>query len=186
MISASFDNIMKQADESITALEESFKDDAETIFSDMRYGFISGALKESIDRTVPRRIDISDNIDKVVTNKYLGFPILFIFLWLLFQLTFSLGEYPMRLIEFGVKYLGIFINGLLPSGPVKDMIIDGIISGVGGVIVFLPNILILFMGISFMEDTGYMARAAFIMDKVMHKLGLHGKSFIPLIMGILT
>jgi ferrous iron transport protein B len=149
----------------------------------MRYGFISGALKESTVKTAPKRIDLSEKIDKVVTNKYLGFPILFVLLWALFQITFSLGEYPMRLIESGVKHLGIAINGLLPSGPVKDMIIDGVIGGVGGVIVFLPNILILFIGISFMEDTGYMARAAFIMDKIMHKMGLHGKSFIPLVMG---
>ena len=178
-----FDEIAEQAAESRIELEKKFNDDIETILSDMRYGFISGALKESTAKTAPKRIDLSEKIDKIVTNRYLGFPILFVFLWALFQLTFSLGEYPMRLIESGVTQLGIAINGLLPSGPVKDMIIDGIIGGVGGVIVFLPNILILFIGISFMEDTGYMARAAFIMDKIMHKMGLHGKSFIPLVMG---
>jgi ferrous iron transport protein B len=178
-----FEEIAEQAAKSRAELENKFKDDIETLLSDMRYGFISGALKESTVKTAPKRIDLSEKIDKVVTNKYLGFPILFVLLWALFQLTFSLGEYPMRLIESGVKHLGIAINGLLPSGPVKDMIIDGVIGGVGGVIVFLPNILILFIGISFMEDTGYMARAAFIMDKIMHKMGLHGKSFIPLVMG---
>ncbi len=178
-----FEEIAEQAAKSRAELGNKFKDDIETLLSDMRYGFISGALKESTVKTAPKRIDLSEKIDKVVTNKYLGFPILFVFLWALFQLTFSLGEYPMRLIESGVKHLGIAINGLLPSGPVKDMIIDGVIGGVGGVIVFLPNILILFIGISFMEDTGYMARAAFIMDKIMHKMGLHGKSFIPLVMG---
>lgn len=178
-----FEEIAEQAAKSRAELENKFKDDIETLLSDMRYGFISGALKESTVKTAPKRIDLSEKIDKAVTNKYLGFPILFVLLWALFQLTFSLGEYPMRLIESGVKHLGIAINGLLPSGPVKDMIIDGVIGGVGGVIVFLPNILILFIGISFMEDTGYMARAAFIMDKIMHKMGLHGKSFIPLVMG---
>lgn len=180
---SNFDEIAEQAAKSRIELEKKFNDDIETILSDMRYGFISGALKESTTKTAPKRIDLSEKIDKIVTNKYLGFPILFVFLWALFQLTFSLGEYPMRVIESGVKHLAIAINGLLPSGPVKDMIIDGVIGGVGGVIVFLPNILILFIGISFMEDTGYMARAAFIMDKIMHKMGLHGKSFIPLVMG---
>jgi ferrous iron transport protein B len=180
---SNFDEIAEQALRSRIELEKKFNDDIVVILSDMRYGFISGALKEAIAKTAPVRIDISEKIDKVITNRYLGFPILFIFIWALFQLTFSLGEYPMRIIESGVMYLGLAFNSVLPAGPLKDMIIDGIIGGVGSVIVFLPNILILFMGISFMEDTGYMARAAFIMDKIMHKMGLHGKSFIPLIMG---
>jgi ferrous iron transport protein B len=180
---SNFDEIAEQALKSRIELEKKFNDDIVVILSDMRYGFISGALKEAIAKTAPMRVDISEKIDKVITNRYLGFPILFVFIWALFQLTFSLGEYPMRVIESGVMYLGLAFNSVLPSGPLKDMIIDGIIGGVGSVIVFLPNILVLFMGISFMEDTGYMARAAFIMDKIMHKMGLHGKSFIPLIMG---
>jgi ferrous iron transport protein B len=177
-----YDAIIEQAGKSRETIEKTFNDDPVTVFSDMRYGFISGALKEAVAKTSPKRVDISEKIDYIITNKYLGFPLLFIFLWLLFQMTFTLGQYPMRLIERGVAALGSLLR-VLPAGPLKDMIIDGIIGGVGGVIVFLPNILILFMGISFMEDTGYMARAAFIMDKIMHKMGLHGKSFIPLVMG---
>ena len=175
--------VLEQAAKSRALLERKFDDDIETIFSDRRYGFIAGAVRESVRKTAPRRVDVSDRIDRFVTNRYLGFPILFLFLWALFHLTFALGEYPMNLIESGVHPLGLAVERLVPAGPLKDLIIDGIIGGVGGVIVFLPNILILFMGISFMEDTGYMARAAFIMDRVMHTLGLHGKSFIPLIMG---
>ncbi len=177
-----YNAIIEQAEKSRAAIEKKFNDDPVVVFSDMRYGFISGALKEAVEKTSPKRVDISEKIDYIITNKYLGFPLLFIFLWMLFQMTFTLGEYPMRLIERGVAALGSLLRGL-PAGPIKDMIVDGIIGGVGGVIVFLPNILILFMGISFMEDTGYMARAAFIMDKIMHKMGLHGKSFIPLVMG---
>lgn len=175
--------VLEQAGKSRALLERKFDDDIETILSDRRYGFIAGAVRESVRKSAPRRVDVSDRIDRFITNRYLGFPILFLFLWALFHLTFALGEYPMNLIESGVHHLGLAVERLVPAGPLKDLIIDGVIGGVGGVIVFLPNILILFMGISFMEDTGYMARAAFIMDRVMHTLGLHGKSFIPLIMG---
>ncbi len=175
--------IMEQVAKSRSVLERFFDEDIETIISDRRYGFIAGAVRESVKKTAPRRVDVSDNIDRVITNRYLGFPILFLFLWALFHLTFALGEYPMNLIETGVHHLGLAVERLMPAGPLKDLLVDGVIGGVGGVIVFLPNILILFMGISFMEDTGYMARAAFIMDRVMHTMGLHGKSFIPLIMG---
>lgn len=175
--------ILERVAKGRAALERQFDDDIETILSDRRYGFIAGAVRESVRKTAPRRVDVSDRIDRFVTNRYLGFPILFLFLWALFHLTFALGEYPMGLIESGVRHLGLVVERLMPAGALKDLIIDGVIGGVGGVIVFLPNILILFMGISFMEDTGYMARAAFIMDRVMHTLGLHGKSFIPLIMG---
>ena len=122
-------------------------------------------------------------IDNIVTNKYVGFPMFLLFLYVMFQVTFSLGQYPMDWIEVGVGELGSFVSSTMADGPLKDMLSDGIIGGVGAVIVFLPQILILYMFISFMEDSGYMARVAFIMDKLMHKMGLHGKSFIPLIMG---
>jgi ferrous iron transport protein B len=125
----------------------------------------------------------SDRIDQILTNKFLGFPIFIIFLWLMFQSTFTLGEIPKNWINLIVAWIGGGVSTILPAGPVKDLFVDGIISGVGSVIVFLPNILILFFFISLMEDTGYLARAAFIMDKLMHKMGLHGQSFIPLIMG---
>ena len=119
----------------------------------------------------------------ILTHKIWGFPLFIFFLWIMFQLTFSLGSYPMNWIDTGVGLLSGFFEKILPDGSLRDLLIDGIFGGVGGVIVFLPNILILFFCISLMEDTGYMARAAFIMDKLMHKIGLHGKSFIPLIMG---
>lgn len=122
-------------------------------------------------------------IDSFVTNKLFGFPIFIFLMWLMFEATFSIGAYPMEWIENGVAWLSEIIGNYMPSGPLKDLLIDGILGGVGGVIVFLPNILILYLFISFMEDSGYMARAAFIMDKIMHKIGLHGKSFIPLVMG---
>ena len=177
------EKIMEQVRESRKLLEERFDDDIETIISDSRYGFITGALLESVKKTPLQRTDISERIDQVVTHRFMGLPLLFIFLWALFHLTFALGEYPMELIEKGVHLLGRFTETVMAPGPLRDMITDGIIDGVGSVIVFLPNILILFMGISFMEDTGYMARAAFIMDRIMHTMGLHGKSFIPLVMG---
>ncbi|MBP5365671.1 MAG: ferrous iron transport protein B [Bacteroidales bacterium] len=157
--------------------------DLETYMTDMRYGFIDGALSETFVGRVRTKESKSQRIDNVLTHRFWGIPIFVALIWLMFEATFSLGQYPMDWIDAGVEWLGDFVSGLLPDGPVKDLLVDGIITGVGGVIVFLPNILILFLFISFMEDTGYMARAAFIMDKMMHKMGLHGKSFIPLIMG---
>lgn len=178
-----FQKIFDQVKISRNKMEKLIKDNIETYLSDMRYGFISGAIKESITKIPVKRRDISEKIDLVITNKYLAFPILGLFMWSLFHLTFSIGEYPMHWIERGVELLSHALTISLPEGQLKRLIIDGILGGVGGVIVFLPNILILFMGISFMEDTGYMARAAFKMDRIMHKLGLHGKSFISLVMG---
>ena len=119
----------------------------------------------------------------IFLNRYAGFPLLFLSIFLLFQMTFSLGEYPMHLIEKSVAFLAHFVSIHMTPGPLKDMLTEGVISGVGGVIIFLPNIMLLFAGISFLEDSGYMSRAAFLMDGIMHKLGLHGKSFIPLVMG---
>ncbi|TAL35002.1 MAG: ferrous iron transport protein B [Spirochaetes bacterium] len=175
--------IESQATGGRTRLERAFGEPIDVIFSDARYGFISGAVHETVKKTAVTRADMSDSIDMVLTNRYLGFPILFVFLWLLFHLTFTLGEYPMTLIEGMVASLAGAADSVLSPGPLKDLLVEGVIGGVGGVIVFLPNILILFAGISFMEDTGYMARAAFIMDRIMHTIGLHGKSFIPLVMG---
>ena len=160
-------------------------DDSETVVTDAKYGFIHGALteaayKEGTQQDVYR---LTHTLDSLLSNKYLGFPVFFLLLYIMFQTTFSLGEYPMDLIEQGVDWLGGVVQTLLPDGPLRSMIVEGVIGGVGAVIVFLPQILILYLFISFMEDSGYMARAAFIMDKLMHKMGLHGKSFIPLIMG---
>ena len=150
-----------------------------------KYGIIHGALHEAgcEEGTRTDTYQLTHVLDSLITNKYVGFPIFFLFLYIMFEVTFTLGQYPMDWIEAGVNALGGLVKSTMPDGPLKDMIADGAIAGVGAVIVFLPQILILYFFISFMEDSGYMARAAFIMDKLMHKMGLHGKSFIPLIMG---
>lgn len=164
-------------------LENIYSEDSETIITDAKYGFIDGALKETYLGEIESKNTYSQKIDRWITDKYWGFPIFLAFMLLMFEATFAIGQFPMNWIESGVSWLGIFLGNAIPEGSFKHLITDGIIGGVGGVIVFLPNILILFFFISLMEDTGYMARAAFIMDKLMHKIGLHGKSFIPLIMG---
>ncbi len=160
-----------------------FDDDPEITFTDERYGFIAGIVKEVMTTSTMQRIDISRNIDMVLTNRFLGFPIFIFFIWAMFQLTFTLGAYPMEWIETGIGMLSGFMGARLPDSILKDLLIDGIIAGVGSVIIFLPNILILFFCIAIFEDTGYMSRAAFLMDKIMHLIGLHGKSFIPMLMG---
>ncbi len=175
--------IMAQVDRSRNHVLSIFQEDAETVIAEARYGFIAGALKETMRLSAAAKKTISDKIDQVLTNRILGFPILFFFMYLLFQGTFSIGAYPVEWIEKGVDLLAGLVSSSLPEGLLRDMLVDGVIGGVGGVIVFLPNILLLFLGISLFEDTGYMARAAFIMDRIMHTLGLHGKSFIPLLMG---
>lgn len=169
-------------DNEVKYIEDTLKEDTESVLTNARYGFVAGGLKQTLKEKLFES-DVTRMIDAVVTNKYIGFPVFFFFMWVMFECTFRLGGYPMEWIENGVAVLGNFIRGNMVDGMLKDLIVDGIIGGVGGVIVFLPNILILYAFISFMEDSGYMARAAFIMDKVMHKMGLHGKSFIPLVMG---
>ena len=164
---------------------EETKTDAETAIMDAKYGFIHGALTEAAYTEGEKKdtYRMTHAIDNVLSNKFLGFPIFFCILFVMFQTTFTLGQYPMDWIEAGVSALGEWVEGALSEGPLRSMLVDGVIGGVGSVIVFLPQILILYFFISMMEDSGYMARAAFIMDKLMHKMGLHGKSFIPLIMG---
>lgn len=184
-IKENFDNakeILEYSNSQIKEVEDRLNEDTESILTNARYGFIAGALKETFKQKT-HQSESTRIIDAVITNKYLGFPIFFLFMWIMFECTFRLGAYPMEWIENGVGLLGDYVRSVMSDGMLKDLIVDGIIGGVGGVIVFLPNILILYAFISFMEDSGYMARAAFIMDKVMHKMGLHGKSFIPLIMG---
>jgi ferrous iron transport protein B len=160
-----------------------FEDEPETLIAEARYGFISGALKETMRLSAVAKKTLSDRIDQFITNRVLGFPIFLFFMYLLFNGTFTLGAYPVGWIEAAVEFLAGVASRILPEGYLKDLLVEGVIGGVGGVIVFLPNIILLFLGISLLEDTGYMARAAFIMDRVMHTLGLHGKSFIPLLMG---
>lgn len=156
----------------------------ESAIVDAKYAFIQGALKETYKPSseTPKKT-LTDRIDSIITNKWLAFPIFILILYVMFEATFKLGEYPMMWIEWLVEKFALFISTTMPEGLFKDLIVDGIIGGVGSVLVFLPNILILYMFISLLEDSGYMARAAFIMDKLMHRMGLHGKSFIPMIMG---
>lgn len=164
-------------------IREVMNEDSEQAITDAKYGFISGALRETFVDNHQDKERMTRVIDAIVTHRVWGFPIFFLFMFLMFEVTFVLGAYPQDWIESLVNVIGTFISNNMAEGPLKDLLIDGIIGGVGGVIVFLPNILILYLFISLMEDSGYMARAAFIMDKIMHKMGLHGKSFIPLIMG---
>lgn len=177
--------IFQHRDTAAQRVKEETHNDCETAIMDAKYGFIHGALEESGYTTGDKKdtYQTTHLIDKILTNKYLGFPIFFLILLLMFTATFVIGQYPMDWIDAGVAWLGDFISQNMPDGPVKAMLVDGVIGGVGAVIVFLPQILILYFFISYMEDSGYMARAAFIMDRLMHKMGLHGKSFIPLIMG---
>ena len=178
-------DILAARDMAASRIKEEMDIDSETAIMDAKYGFIHGALGE-VGYEVGKKADTYSTthvLDNIITHRYLGFPIFFALLWLMFQTTFSLGQYPMDWLEAGVAWLGDTVGTLLPDGPLRDMLCDGVIGGVGAVIVFLPQILILYTFISFMEDSGYMARAAFIMDRLMHKMGLHGKSFIPLIMG---
>lgn len=170
-------------DEESKRIEKTLKEDPSSAIASAKYGFISGALHETMEGASKIKEKATEIIDAFVTNKLFGFPIFIFLMWLMFWATFSLGSYPMEWIEMGVAYLADAVSTYMPDGSFKDLIVDGVIGGVGGVIVFLPNILILYLFISFMEDSGYMARVAFIMDKLMHKIGLHGKSFIPLVMG---
>lgn len=179
------DEILEHRDEAAKRVKEETKEDSETAIMDAKYGFIHGALAEAGYTTGKGKdtYQLTHLLDRILTNRFVGFPIFIALLALMFFVTFNLGAYPMDWIDQGVGLLGELVGTYMPAGPVKDMLVDGIIGGVGAVIVFLPQILILYFFISFMEDSGYMSRAAFIMDKLMHKMGLHGKSFIPLIMG---
>lgn len=176
-------DILNVRDKVSADIQKSLNEDSEQALTDAKYGFITGALKETFTDNHLEKEQTTKVIDSIVTHRIWGYPIFFLFMYIMFECTFALGEYPMMGIEWVVEQVSNVMHGLLPEGPLKDMVIDGIIGGVGGVIVFLPNILILYFFISIMEDSGYMARAAFIMDKIMHRMGLHGKSFIPLIMG---
>ena len=176
-------SVVKVADEQRKQIEKQYNEDAATIISGAKYGFVRGALLETYTQGKDKDKQPAYSADKILTNRWLGFPILVFFLWFMFQMTFTLGAYPQAWLESFFGWLGDVITRVLPDGIIKDLLVDGIIAGVGGVCSFLPNILILFFFISILEDTGYMARAAFIMDKLMHRMGLHGKSFIPYIIG---
>lgn len=177
--------ILKARDTEALNISKAMGEDSEQAIADAKYGFITGALKETFtdNHQEQEKEQTTRVIDNIVTHRIWGYPIFFLFLYIMFEGTFVLGEYPMMGIEWLVEQIGNLISHTMPEGSLKDLLVDGIVGGVGGVIVFLPNILILYFFISFLEDSGYMARAAFIMDKIMHRMGLHGKSFIPLIMG---
>ena len=176
-------DILEETQDLRKYLVSRFDDDPQIVMTDERYGFIAGIIKEVLTTSSRERVDISRNVDLILTNRFLGFPIFILFIWAMFQLTFSIGEYPKEWIESAISVIKSSLNHTLPENLVKDLLINGIIAGVGSVIVFLPNILMLFFCIAIFEDTGYMSRAAFLMDKIMHLIGLHGKSFIPMLMG---
>jgi ferrous iron transport protein B len=180
---SNFEQIKDIAAQNVAMLEKEYAERSETIITDAKYGFIDGALKETYKEPKKDKRESKRKLDDLLTHKFWGFPIFLFFMWFMFQTTFTLGSYPMGWIDSGVHLLSAWLQNQMADGALRDLLVDGIIGGVGGVIIFLPNILILFFFISLMEDTGYMARASFIMDKLMHKIGLHGKSFIPLLMG---
>ena len=176
-------DIIEMSKVEILRLQKEFNEHTETIIANAKYGFIKGALKETYKESPVKKEKKKWGIDDFLTNRWLGFPLFMLFMWAMFQATFSIGSYPQHWIDLGVQLVAHTLENIMPVGSLRDLLVNGIIGGIGGVIVFLPNILILFFCISLMEDTGYMARAAFIMDRLMHKIGLHGKSFIPLLMG---
>ena len=177
------DEIAETVKRERTRIETDQREDTETLITDAKYGFIAGALAETLKPNPHIRRKKSEIIDTFITHKFWGIPIFVFFMWATFYGTFKLGNYPMQWIEWMVQEISVLIQANMTDGMLKDLLIQGVIGGVGGVIIFLPNILLLYLFISLMEDTGYMARAVFIMDKLMHKIGLHGKSFIPLLMG---
>jgi ferrous iron transport protein B len=178
-----FAEIENSAQHEVKRIEGLYNEDSETVITDAKYGFIAGALEETYKQRKKSDIKISERIDNILTHKLLGFPIFMLSISLAFYATFKLGAYPMSWIEQLVAFISQQTSALMNDGMLKDLLVNGIIDGTGSVLVFLPNILILFLFISFMEDSGYMARAAFIMDKIMHRFGLHGRSFIPMVMG---
>ncbi|MFA6806239.1 MAG: ferrous iron transport protein B [Bacteroidales bacterium] len=178
------DDVHEVAKNTIKKIEHAFKEDSEIVITNARYGFIIGALRETYKRAEKKKEKTqTEKIDSILTHPIWGYPIFFFFIWLMFFSSFKIGQYPMNWIEWIVGEFGQIVHKIIPPGAFADLISQGIIGGVGGVIVFLPNIVILFLFISLMEDTGYMARVAFLMDKIMHKIGLHGKSFVPMIIG---
>lgn len=180
---SNYDKIIADRNRLSAELKQKLNEDAQTAIAADKYGFIQGALAETLEGSLAKEEKTTKIIDTLVTSKLFGFPIFLAIMFFTFWCTFELGSYPMEWIENLVSWLSETLSDVMPEGPIRDLLLDGIIGGVGGVIVFLPNILILYFFISFMEDSGYMARVAFIMDKLMHKMGLHGKSFIPLVTG---
>ncbi len=178
-----YSEIEKVVSASIRHINNILRDPPEVVIADARYGFIKGALREAYKEADTGNIDVTEKIDSIITNRFFGLPIFGIIIWLMFQFVFTLGRYPMRWIEYGFEKLSVWFSGIIHAELLRSLVVDGIIGGVGGVVVFTPNIALLFLAIALLEDSGYMARGAFVMDRIMHKIGLHGKSFIPLIIG---
>ncbi len=175
--------LVTQLQHSVDHIKATTNEDPEIIITEGRYGYVAGIVREVMKQPLKDRMLLSEHIDNLLTHRYLGYPIFLVIMWLIFQATFKIGQYPMEWIDRGVVMLQGLMAGIIPAGAFSNLVIEGIIGGVGSVMVFLPNIVILFLGISVLEDSGYMARAAFLMDRLMHFLGLHGKSFIPMLMG---
>ncbi len=175
--------ILDQTNDSIARIERLFKDTGRAVISHARYGFIQGAIRECVVENLSDAVDSSRQIDRVLTNRWLGLPIFGLFMWLIFKITYDIGSIPMAWIDSALVALMNLVSSVLPESMIASLIVDGVIGGVGAIAVFLPNIFLLFFIIAMLEDTGYMARVAFIMDRVMHNIGLHGKAFIPMIMG---
>lgn len=180
---SNFEEIKQVTEKEIRKIELLENEDSETVITNAKYSFITGALKETFKNPEKEKKTQSEKIDSILTHRYLGFPIFTGLLFLMFWTTFTVGAYPMDWIDMGVAWFGDFVGKVIPEGMLNDLLVEGIINGAGSVLVFLPNIVILFFFISILEGSGYMARAAFIMDKIMHRFGLHGRSFIPMIMG---
>jgi ferrous iron transport protein B len=178
-----FEDIKQTTDKEIRKIELLENDDSETVITNAKYSFVTGALKETYLNPIKEKKTRSEKIDSLLTNRYFGLPIFTALLFFMFWTTFTLGAFPMEWIDLGISALGNFVGGLIPEGMLNDLLVNGVINGAGSVLIFLPNILILFFFISVLEGSGYMARAAFIMDNIMHRFGLHGRSFIPMIMG---
>jgi len=178
-----YSKVEETVSSSINHITSILRDTPEVIIADARYGFIKGALLEALKETGSVKLDRSEKIDRILTHRILGIPIFALIIWLMFQFVFTLGKYPANWLALGFEKLSVLVTNIVPQGLIRSLLVDGIIGGVGGVITFTPNIILLFFAIAVLEDSGYMARAAFVMDRVMHKIGLHGKSFIPLIIG---
>ena len=182
-VSPEYERLISLRDRELKRIEMLRGEDVTSLIANQKYGFIAGALAETKTENENDITRKTQMIDALVTNRLFGIPLFLLIMFCIFWATFEVGSYPMQWIDASVGWLSSWVDTLMSPGPLKDLIKDGVIGGVGGVIVFLPNILILYFFISYMEDSGYMARAAFIMDKLMHRIGLHGKSFIPLVMG---
>ncbi|HEY4695772.1 MAG TPA: ferrous iron transport protein B [Candidatus Hydromicrobium sp.] len=178
-----YSKVEETVSSSINHITSILRDTPEVIIADARYGFIKGALLEALKETGSVKLDRSEKIDRILTHRILGIPIFALIIWLMFQFVFTLGKYPANWLALGFEKLSVLVTNIVPQGLIRSLLVDGIIGGVGGVITFTPNIILLFFAIAVLEDSGYMARAAFVMDRVMHKIGLHGKSFIPLGIG---